>query len=242
MSNIICFDRHYMLFGLICTIIIIFIGMHYYVTENCGSYKDQIKKVNSRIDNINTKKTFNSSVILNPNSIYQSPQQINSLDRIYNPLRYPYRSQPYYNQFWYPNLNLPPQVIGGGARNIPTLGGTQIPISNPMVPINVSNSNIAPINISTRGPLGQPQQVGAIYKVFGNNNEVYPLYGRRKYPNSNKWNYYTTIGNYGVKMPIITPRKWEELGNNDIVFIKGKYGEKYKVNMYDNDFPQYIPY
>ena len=222
--------------------------MHYYVTENCGPCKDQLERVNSRIDQIKyNRETFNDTtndtVVINsnPNSIYQSPQQINSLDRVYNPLRYPYRSQPYYNNS-YPNLRLPPQVIGGGARNIPTLGGVQIPISNPMVPINVSNTNIAPINISTRGPLGQPQQVGAIYKIFGNNNEVYPLYGLRKYPNSDKWNYYTTVGQFGVKMPIITPRRWEELGNNDLVFIKGHHGEKYRVNMYENDFPQYIPY
>ena len=173
-------------------------------------------------------------------TIVRSPKQLNALDRVYNPLRYPYRSQPFYDQSWYPNMALEPHVIGCGGRMTPCMGGTQIPISNPMPPINISNSNIAPINIRTRGPLGEPQQVGVISKVFGNENQMYPLYGRMKYPNGSKWEYYTTMGPYGVKIPVPS-RNNDELGNNDEVKIPGQKG-KYRVNIYESDFPQYIPY
>lgn len=172
----------------------------------------------------------------------KTPHEALALERVYNPLKYPYKSPPFYNQSWYPNQMLPAQVIGCGARNTPCMGGTQIPIANPMPPIDISNRNIAPVNISTRGPLGQPQQVGAIYRVMGNENTVYPLFGRKKYPNGDKWEYYTTIGQYGVKMPIITQRKDTELGTNEIVFIQGQRKAPYRVTMYENDTPEYIPY
>ena len=172
----------------------------------------------------------------------RTPREEMALERVYNPLKYPYKSPPFYNQSWYPNQMLPPQVIGCGARNTPCMGGTQIPIANPMRPIDISNRNIAPVNISTRGPLGQPQQVGAIYRVMGNENTVYPLYGRKKYPNGDKWEYYTTIGQYGVKMPVITQRTNTELGTNEIVFIQGQRKAPYRVTMYENDSPEYIPY
>ncbi|GAG24064.1 unnamed protein product, partial [marine sediment metagenome] len=52
---------------------------------------------------------INSPIV---NDIQRTPKQINSLDRVYNPLRYPYKSHEYYNQNWRPNLALPPQVVG----------------------------------------------------------------------------------------------------------------------------------
>jgi hypothetical protein len=203
--------------------------------------------------------------------IQRTTYEINSLDRIYNPLRYPYKSVPYYryeatypkpqystpmNAFFspesgvrprYPDLNLPAPVVGCGSRREPCYGGTQEVIPNMLPPVDVSENNIAPItlttavNISTRGPLGQPQQVGALYKIFGNENEIHPLFGRRKYPNSDKWDYYTMAGKYGVKMEVRGHRNCQELGNNDEVEIRGLPG-KYRVTIYESDFPQYIPY
>jgi hypothetical protein len=176
----------------------------------------------------------------NPN-INMDPKTINSLDRVYNPLRYPYKSDYFYDQKWYPNLELPFQVIGCGGRNKPCLGGTQVPIYNPPTPIDISDNNIAPVYISTRGPLGQPQQLGILYKVYGDENDVYPLFGRKKYPNDNKYEYYTMMGNYGVKVPIVTKNRNDELGTNDIVFVKGRK-DPYTVTIYKSDYPSYIPY
>lgn len=175
------------------------------------------------------------------NLINNNPKTLNSLDRIYNPLRYPYKSDYFYEQNWYPSLNLPSQVVGCGGRRTPCLGGTQVPIYNPPTPIDISDNNIAPVYISTRGPLGQPQQVGILYKIYGDENDTLPLYGRKKYPNDTKYDYYTLLGNYSTKVPIVIQNKNTELGTNDVVFIKGR-GEPYRVTIYESDFPQYIPY
>jgi hypothetical protein len=102
-------------------------------------------------------------------------------------------------------------------------------------------ANIAPVNISTQGPIGQPQQIGTIYKINGNDNDYLPLFGRRKYPNDNRYEYYTIIGQFGTKIQVITKNRDYELGSNDVVFIKGR-ADPYRVTIYETDFPQYIPY
>lgn len=186
----------------------------------------------------------NEQTSLTINNIYpnnrKSPIEDQAYERVFNPLMYPYKSPPFYKNS-YNDGRLPPQVVGCGSRRTPCMGGSQMAITNNMPRVTINDSNIAPINISTQGPIGEPQQVGAIYKVFGNENQVYPLFGRRKYPNDNKWEYYTTIGQYGVKMPVITPRKNEELGTNETVFIRGQK-MPYRATMYETDQPQYIPY
>jgi len=143
-----------------------------------------------------------------------------------------------------------PGVVGCGSRSQPCAGGSQTIIPNYTVPVEMSDRNIAPvtiqplvtpIQISTRGPLGEPQQVGVIMKLFGNENTVFPLFGRRKYPRQDVWDYYTTLGPYGAKVPILRRRNNMELGNNDIVMIQGQ-PDQYRVIIYETDFPQYIPY
>jgi hypothetical protein len=205
--------------------------------KNMNDSKKQVEKYDN---NINNTDVIIPNLATN-NLINKNPQSLNALDRIYNPLRYPYKSDYFYDQNWYPNLNLPSQVVVCGSRRQPCLGGTQVPIYNPPTPIDISDNNIAPVYISTRGPLGQPQQVGILYKIFGNENDTLPLYGRKKYPNDTKYEYYTVLGNYSTKVPIVIQNKNLELGTNDVVFIKGR-GEPYRVTIYESDFPQYIPY
>ncbi len=254
-----CFDKNitYVIVFIII-LICLFAAFHYFVVrtqtkETVQEIKNELDKsdnLEKRIDDIE-EKYQNSNFPAAPNIIVTSPtvtsdiqrdpQQINSLDRIYNPLRYPYKSDYFYDQSWYPNLELPFQVVGCGSRNQPCLGGTQVPIYNPPTPRDISNTNIAPVYISTRGPLGQPQQLGVLYKVFGDENTVLPLYGRKRYPNDTKYDYYTLMGQFGVKLPIVTKNKNNELGSNDVVFIKG-FSDPYRVTIYESDFPSYIPY
>lgn len=175
---------------------------------------------------------------------YTNLAQQNSMDRIYNPLRYPYRSEAFYEQGWYPNMILPPQVIGCGGRRQGCLGGTQegIPVIPP--PIEISERNIAPVNIMTRGPLGVPQQLGVLYKIFGSLNDVLPLFGRRRYPNSDTWDYYTMAGptDGKVKMKVVTKkRNHNELGTNDTAMVEGN-SARYRVTIYERDMPMYVPY
>lgn len=253
MGKTYCFDKNYLLIFIFILILLIYISCTYYIQNqcvNCNLEKyNEVNNINNKIQNIenklenyqNNKETVINTVNYPSSVINRDPKTLNALDRVYNPLRYPYKSTDFYDQSWYPNLELPFQVIGGGSRNMPTLGGTQIPIYNPPVPINISEQNIAPINITTRGPLGQPQQVGTIYKVNGSDNDYLPLFGRSKYPNNNKYEYYTIIGQFGTKIPVITKNRGDELGSNDVVFIKGK-ADPYRVTIYETDFPQYIPY
>lgn len=158
------------------------------------------------------------------------------------------RSQDFYNQGVYPNMSIPPQVIGCSGRRMPCYGGTQetIPVIPP--PIEISERNIAPVNIFTR-PLhptdaGVIHQVGVLYKIFGNENEIYPLYGVRRYRNSDSWDYSTKIGREGnfVYVRVRTKhRNNNELQTNDEVTIDG-HNHKYRVTIYDNDFPEYVPH
>ena len=246
---------------IVCSLFYIFYQhqMNQISNENQESHELLSSKINELENNMNISKekieNYNNQVINPPYGtnipavsddrmnvlMNNNPQKTNAIDRVYNPLRYPYKSDYFYDQSWYPNLNLPSQVIGCGSRRGPCLGGSQVPIYNPSTPIDVSNTNIAPVYVSTRGPLGEPQQVGILYKVYGDENDVLPLFGRRKYPNERTWEYYTLLGTYGSKVPVVTKNKHDELGTNDIVFIKGKK-DAYRVTIYESDFPQYIPY
>jgi hypothetical protein len=259
-------NRNFYIIMIFIALFLIYIFASYYLQNqciNCNLEKDKmINNVNNKIDKIENKlENYENNIqpivqppqlqyVTNyPNAVVQQdPKTMNALDRIYNPLRYPEKSPYFYDQAWYPSLDLGFEVIGAGSRRSPALGGTQIPIYNAPVPIDISNDNIAPSNIrlpvnySTRGPSGVPQQVGVIYKIFGNGeNQYLPLFGKRRYPNDNRYDYYTILGNYNVKVPIITKNKYDELGNNDRVFVKGD-PSVYTVTLYSDDTPQYIPY
>lgn len=234
-SMIICI----LLFVIICVII-----YNMYI-QNVSIRLSETKE--KKVTHGATREPFTPNVVVqqvpvSSDPIQRSPKEINSIDRFWNPLRYPYRSDNFYDQGWYPSNNLPFQVIGGGRRMAPTLGGTEVPISNPMLPISVSEAPIAPINISTRGPRGMPQQLGVIYKVQGDHNTYLPLFGMKEYPNSDSYKYYTALGNNSqVKVPLITKYKNQPLGDNDEVIMVGS-NERYRCVLYSQDFPQYIPY
>ena len=255
-----CFDRNIFILSIFIIILISYICLSYYLQNicvQCNITKEQKKETFKTTNEEQNQppplpQQQQQQQNIMPNNVIQTvqyptavvnnnPQSLNALDRIYNPLRYPYKSDYFYDQNWYPNLELPFQVVGCGSRTQPCLGGTQVPIYNPPVSIDISNRNIAPVNISTRGPLGQPQQMGIIYKVFGKDNDVLPLFGRRRYPNDSRYDYYTMMGQFGVKVPIIAKNKNDELGTNDIVFVKGR-SDPYTVTIYKTDFPDYIPY
>lgn len=195
---------------------------------------------NPPIDNGYTPEWWNNRFIGKRSNI--------NIDSIYNPFGYSNRNQSFYEQGWYPNMTLPPQVIGCGGRNIPCLGGTQetIPVVNS--PVEISERNIAPINILSHSvdpdPVGVLRQVGVLYKIFGSLNEIYPLYGVKRYRNSDTWDYSTKIGKEGnfVHIKVLTKRvNNNELQTNDEVRIDGN-SARFRVTIYDKDFPQYVPY
>lgn len=171
-------------------------------------------------------------------TLNESPSQTK---QILNRLTFDYPSV-YDDPYRYPNVVLPPTVIGCGGRRGACMGGSQVPIPNTLPPVNISETNIAPVNLTVRGFDEGIQQVGTIQKVFGRDNLVYPLFGRKKYRNDNKWEYFVKFGQYGVILPVVRKRHYyDELNTNDEVYIQGQ-SDKYRVTMYDEDIPQYLPF
>jgi hypothetical protein len=200
----------------------------------------QMKKEKSSEEEI---PKINSEPIFGPNTGMRiaplSTKLGKDIDRVYHPNQYPYKSPDFYDQSWYPNLKLPFQVLGGGRRMTPTLGGTQVAMLNPPAPIDISDDNIAPNNIMVVNPNKYKEQIGVLYKIFGSNNEIYPLYRTPARRNMNQYNYYTRQGPYGVQVPVVTKNKTDELDTNDVVFLKGLPGS-YRVTIYSDDLPSYV--
>ena len=114
-----------------------------------------------------------------------------------------------------------------------------------------------PINIETRGPPEQFQQVGILSPALDVSTtpipgssiapRILPLYGRKTYNGSDKWQYYTTSDGYqSVKIPIETRSRncmdnngCDEIYNNDIIYIN-LYNQEFKATIYNYDYPRYI--
>lgn len=238
MAEYIYFHKNFFLIVLVLLLVLLigYFGKDSLCFE-CMFKKEEFQSMKFPVQQLPSSELENNGMMI----YNQDPKLASVVNRTYNPLEYPYKSDYFYDQSWYPNLKLPFQVIGGGRRMTPTLGGTQVAILNPPTPIQVDESNIAPVNISTRGPIGRGQQMGVIYKIFGTANDILPLYGRKRYPNDNQYDYWTLMGPYGVKVPVVTKNRNDELGNNDVVFIQN-VKEPYRVTIYEQDLPAYIPY
>ena len=134
-------------------------------------------------------------------------------------------------------------------------------VINPLLPPERSYENTygIPINIPSRGDVGSFQQVGALYKESvesenqksGNNSDsvVLALYGKKTYPSSRNWSYYTSSADshHQVKMPITHKGKkcdsqygCEEIMNDDLITIPG-YNGIFRAVIYDFDVPKYLP-
>lgn len=147
-------------------------------------------------------------------------------------------------------------------------------LENPALP---DRQGGVPINIRTRGepepysqvgylfidnpvttaPTAPPTQITTNTNTInlttnvntGNNNSVLPLYGRRIYRGSDKWNYYVLNENYNqVRLPLTIDGKdsmeeygVKELYDNDTVFIPSQ-GKTYTVKIYEKTEYRYIPY
>jgi hypothetical protein len=111
------------------------------------------------------------------------------------------------------------------------------------------------INIKTRGLDSQVQQLGTLSRLeyldnnkpVGINAEPYilPLYGRRTFNRSTKWNYYTLFNNIKLNISYkdracMQEHGCEELMNGDIIKIPEINGN-FKVNIYENTNMFYIP-
>ena len=115
-------------------------------------------------------------------------------------------------------------------------------------PKNSSDPRGIPININTRGFDTSYKQVGVLTRINGKET-ILPLMGRPLHANHSKWQYYTmTDKSNAIKLPISYNGKsctsdygCNDLYNGDTVYVEG-YKDAFKVTMYENNAPSYIPY
>jgi hypothetical protein len=105
-----------------------------------------------------------------------------------------------------------------------------------------------PINVPTRSFNTSYRQVGILTRVNGVET-ILPLMGRPLHINRNKWQYYTMSDkNNSVKLPVSRNGKsctneygCDNLYNGDTIYAEG-YNDAFKVTMYDNEIPRYLPF
>ena len=157
---------------------------------------------------------------------------------------YVYINTPQYEQripIQYGNGNIwPPDIVNN--KYASPLKDTRYTITSSNIPINIP-TNIGYVNTSYR-------QLGVLTPIQSQKKtELLILMGRPLYVNRNKWQYYAISDQRnGIKLPIVVNGRdalneygINELYNLDIVYVKG-YNNKYRIDMYEQDTPQYIPY
>ena len=106
-----------------------------------------------------------------------------------------------------------------------------------------------PINVPTQGYADTSySQVGILTRVNGRE-MILPLMGRQVLTNRDKWQYYCISDqNNNVKLPVSYNGKsctgeygCSNLYNGDTIYVEG-YDSVFKVTMYENDKPRYIPF
>jgi hypothetical protein len=103
------------------------------------------------------------------------------------------------------------------------------------------------LNIRTRGPLPDTQQVGILTSATGNS---IPLYGRPTYSGSSRWNYFTSDDKFNqMKLPVefkhrnCMKEECDEVMEDDRMFVPSQGKDSpYNVTLYPLDAPKYIPY
>ena len=139
-------------------------------------------------------------------------------------------------------------VFFNGAGASATLG-----TAGPGIPINMATNTGATVNTSY-------QQIGLLTKADTNNRSnsgsnsgsepvIMPLMGKPLFTSRDKWLFYTISDkNNAMKLPIIIKGRnaLSEIGvdnvyTGDTVYVQG-YNDQFKVTLYENSTPQYIPF
>jgi hypothetical protein len=121
--------------------------------------------------------------------------------------------------------------------------------ANGGIPINMATNTGATVNASY-------QQIGLLTKADSSNSSntssdpvIMPLMGKPLFTSRDKWLFYTISDkNNAMKLPIIIKGRnaLSEIGvdnvyTGDTVYVQG-YNDDFKVTLYENSTPQYIPF
>jgi hypothetical protein len=137
-----------------------------------------------------------------------------------------------------------------GIRSFTTGTGTNATAgsnANGGMPINMATNTGATVNASY-------QQIGLLTKADNGSNSssdpvIMPLMGKPLFTSRDKWLFYTISDkNNSMKLPIIIKGRnaLSEIGvdnvyTGDTVYVQG-YNNDFKVTLYENSTPQYIPF
>ena len=132
-------------------------------------------------------------------------------------------------------------------------GGSVLRGAGPGVPINMATNTGATVNASY-------QQIGLLTKADTDSRSksgsssssdpvIMPLMGKPLFTSRDKWLFYTISDkNNAMKLPIIIKGRnaLSEIGvdnvyTGDTVYVQG-YNDQFKVTLYENSAPQYIPF
>jgi hypothetical protein len=153
-------------------------------------------------------------------------------DRIYNPLRFPYKRPPYFST----DCNELRSGQGYVSNNLQQFSeqSNQYSLGHPEFDsVNRCTTNTVPMQVRTQKWCSTPFQVGIITKESNpNNTEIYGLFGKRKYRHDNKWEYYTIIN--GVKVYVRPKKNFDEIFNNETISLINFSGN-YTVTIYDKE-------
>ncbi len=114
--------------------------------------------------------------------------------------------------------------------------------------MNSTDPRGIPINIKTQGFNSNYTQIGILTRN-DDSETILPLMGRPLHSSRNKWQYYTMSDkNNSVKLPVSKNGRSatqeygvDELFNSENLYVEG-YNDAFKVTIYDNNQPEYIPY
>lgn len=113
------------------------------------------------------------------------------------------------------------------------------PVVNSGIPIN-QNPRLQN-DIRTDPEYLTYQQVGFLLDNTTEKPTILPLFGKKKYPRGDQWEYYYQTDKYNqIKIPI-TYKKNYPLMSKDVINIP-EYNKDFTVTIYEYDSPKYIPY
>lgn len=125
------------------------------------------------------------------------------------------------------------------------------PLKNSYFDKRSSDPRGVPININTQGFDTSYKQVGILTRNNQKQGEevILAIMGRPLYSNRSKWQYYTMNDkSNAIKLPMSHNGKsctsqygCNELTSGDTVYVEG-YNDAFKVTIYENSQPRYIPF
>lgn len=133
---------------------------------------------------------------------------------------------------------------------IPIPTRTVDPLTDINAPPLKNEGFVLPINISTRGPELNYNQMGILTREQGKDDMILPLMGRRSSTGRDKHQYYTmsnSSGNINTKLPVSVKGRsctsdlgCDEIFNGDSVYVEG-YNDTFRATIYENALYKYIP-